>query len=160
MGTAQLSLVGMVLLAGVLGVLTPGLPGPLLCWAGLLWWAAGVHTAAAWSLLGGSAVLLAAAQAFTGARTERRIRESGVPRDVLAAAGACAIAGFFVLPVAGAVLAFVGVLHLRERARSGDARRARAATRTVMRVAGTYVLVELMACLVVTAMWMGVVLAG
>ncbi|MEU8581383.1 hypothetical protein [Streptomyces abikoensis] len=59
MGTWQLLLVGLVMLLGLLGVVTPGVPGPLIVWAGTLWWTMTELSALAWAVLvGGTALLL------------------------------------------------------------------------------------------------------
>ncbi|KOG88098.1 membrane protein, partial [Streptomyces varsoviensis] len=51
METPQLLLVGLVMLLGLLGVVTPGVPGPLIVWAGVLWWSMTARTALAWGVL-------------------------------------------------------------------------------------------------------------
>lgn len=59
MGTWQLLLVGLVMLLGLLGVVAPGVPGPLIVWAGTLWWTMAELSAAAWAVLvGGTGILL------------------------------------------------------------------------------------------------------
>lgn len=61
MGGWQLLTVGLVLLLGLLGVLAPGVPGPPIVWAGVLWWAMAERSTLAWCvLIGTSAVLLLA----------------------------------------------------------------------------------------------------
>lgn len=161
MGTAQLCLIGAVMLLGLVSVPAPGVPGTLLCWAALLWWATSEHTSLTWGVLAGATGVLAVAQVVVWLMPNRRIRESGVGwRTFLNAAGV-AIAGFFLLPVVGAVLGFVGAIYLTERARLGGGHRtAWTATRTAMRAVGGSVLVELMACLLVAGAWVGAVIAG
>ncbi|MBY8885796.1 DUF456 domain-containing protein [Streptomyces sp. PTM05] len=159
MGTAQLCLVGLAMLAGLLAVLAPGLPGPLVCWAATLWWAGAVHTALAWYVLFGSAVVLAAGQAGKWLAPGRRAREAGITRQTLALAGVCAIAAFFAVPVLGAIPAFVGAIYAQERVRLGSHGAARVSTRRAMRAVGLSVLAELFSCLLVAGAWLGAVLA-
>ncbi|WP_037908379.1 DUF456 domain-containing protein [Actinacidiphila yeochonensis] len=160
MGTAQLCLIGAVMLLGLAGVLVPGVPGTLLCWAAVLWWATQEHTALTWGVLAGATGLLAVAQVVVWLMPNRRIRDSGVTWRTVLTAGGVASAGFFLLPVVGAPLGFAGTIYVQERIRLGGHRAAWGATRRAMRAVGTSVLVELMACLVVVATWIWAVLAG
>ncbi len=160
MGSAQLCLVGLAMLAGLLGVLTPGLPGPLVCWAAVLWWATAVHTATAWYVLFGSAVVLAFGQVLKWLAPGHRLRDAGISRQTLFSSGVCAILAFFVLPVVGGVLGFVGGLYGQQRARLGSHAAAVAATRIAMRAVGLAVLAELFTCLLVAGAWLGAAVSG
>ena len=161
MGTAQVSLIGAVMLLGLVGVSAPGVPGTLLCWAALLWWATQQHTNLTWGVLAGATGLLAVAQVVVWLMPSRRIRDSGVSWRTVMEASGVAIPGFFVLPVIGAPLGFAGAIYVHERARLGGGHRtAWTATRRVMRTVGGSVLVELMACLLVTGTWVWAVVAG
>jgi uncharacterized protein len=153
MGSTQLSLVALAMLAGLIAVLTPGLPGPLVCWAAVLWWATAVHTPSAWYVLFGSAVVLALGQVLKWLAPGHRLRDSGISRQTLFSAGVCGIAGFFVVPVVGGVLGFVGGLYAQLRYRLGGHAAARAATRVAMRGIGLAVLAELFTCLLVAGGW-------
>lgn len=161
MGTAQEGLIAAVMLLGLFGVAAPGVPGTLLCWAALLWWATSRHTGLTWAVLAAATGVLAVGQVVVWLMPSRRIRDSGVDwRAVLTATGV-AVAGFFVVPVLGAVVGFVGAFYVRDRVRHGGGHRAAwAATRRTMRAVGGSVLVELMACLLVTGAWLGAVIAG
>lgn len=161
MGIAQECLIGAVMLLGILSVPAPGVPGTLLCWAALLWWATLQHTSLTWGVLAGATGLLALGQVVVWLMPNRRIRDSGVSWAALTNAAAFAAAGFFLVPVLGGVLGFVGSLYVRERVRLGGGHRAAwTATRRAMRAAGGSVLVELMACLMVMGAWLGAVIAG
>jgi uncharacterized protein YqgC (DUF456 family) len=161
MGTAQLCLIGAVMLLGLVSVPAPGVPGTLLCWGALLWWATSVHTGLTWGVLAGATGLLAVAQVVVWLLPGRRIRESGVTWRTVMNAGGAAVAGFFLVPVLGAVAGFVGAIYVTERVRLGGGHRtASTATRNAMRAVGASVLVELMACLLVVGAWIGAVVAG
>ncbi len=160
MGSAELALVALAMLGGLLGVLVPGVPGPLVCWAAVLWWASAVHTATAWYVLFGSSAVLVLGQALKWLAPGRRLRDAGVSRQALFRSGVLAILGFFVVPVAGAPLGFVGGLYARERARLGGHGRAWAATRIAMRGVGLAVLAELFSCLLVAGAWLGAAVTG
>lgn len=160
MGTAQVCLIGAVMLLGLVCVPAPGVPGTLLCWGAVLWWATSEHTSLTWGVLAGATGLLAVAQVVLWLMPNRRIRDSGVDwRTVMTAAGV-GIAGFFLLPVLGGPLGFSGTLYVKERRRLGSHRSAWAATRRAMREVGASVLVELMACLLVTAAWVWAVVTS
>ncbi|MGW7098543.1 DUF456 domain-containing protein [Streptomyces sp. NPDC054838] len=158
MDLPQLLLVGLVLLLGLLGVMVPGVPGTWLVWAGVLWWALNERSSAAWILLVASTGLLLVVQVVIWLLPPRRLRGVGIHRRMVVYAGAGALLGFVLVPVLGAVPGFVGGAYLSERLRLGSAGEARASVRAVMRAVGTSVLVELLACLMVTAAWVAAVL--
>ncbi|MFD5147015.1 DUF456 domain-containing protein [Streptomyces sp. NPDC058401] len=154
----QLLLVGLVLVLGLLGVLVPGVPGTLLVWAGVLWWALHEQTSAAWGLLAGATALLLVVQVVKWQLPPRRLRGVGVTHRMVVYAGTGAVLGFVLIPVIGTVPGFVGGIYLCERRRLGAHGEAWASVRAVMRAVGTSVLVELFACLLVVGAWLGLVL--
>lgn len=158
MGVWQLVAVGLVMLLGLLGVLVPGIPGPLVVWAGVLWWSLTERGTVAWAVLMGATALLLLNQALKRLLPARNPRAAGAPYRTLFLSGVAGIVGFFVVPVLGAVLGAVGGLYLLERVRLGGHGEALASTRTVMRAVGLSVLVELLACLLVVGAWVGVVI--
>ncbi|MCQ4083115.1 DUF456 domain-containing protein [Streptomyces sp. RB6PN25] len=160
MTAAQLLIVGLVMAAGLLGVLMPGLPGPLVCWAAVLWWASTLHTAFAWYVLFATAAVLVLAQVVVVLMPARRLRDSGISRRTLFLGGISGILGFFVVPVLGGLLGFVGGIYMQERSRLGTHRAARMSTRVAMRAIGASLLVELFACLLVAGTWLGVTAFG
>ncbi|MFE7318415.1 DUF456 domain-containing protein [Streptomyces sp. NPDC057555] len=160
MNIGQLIVVGIVMLLGVLGVLVPGIPGPLVVWAGLLWWATTERSSLAWTVLMAGTGVLLLNQVLTWLLPPRNPREAGAPYRTLVLAGLAAIAGFFLLPVIGCPLGAVGGLYALERVRLGSHGGAWASTRTVLRAVGLSVLVELFACLLVLGAWVGAVIAG
>ncbi|MFC9793499.1 DUF456 domain-containing protein [Streptomyces sp. NPDC057695] len=160
MGVWQLLMVATVMLLGLFGVLAPGVPGTWLVWAAMLWWSLHVRTDLAWILLAATTGLLLLTQVVVWQLPPRRLRGVGITRRMVAYAGAGALLGFVLVPVLGAIPGFVGGIYLSERLRLGGHGQARAATRTVMRAAGTSVLVELFACLLIVGAWAGAVLWG
>ncbi|MEV0491768.1 DUF456 domain-containing protein [Streptomyces atratus] len=160
MGVWQLVAVGLVMLLGVVGVLVPGVPGQAIVWAAVLWWALTDITPAAWVVLIGATALLLLNQALQPLLRPRRPREAGAPRRTLMLGGIAGIAGFFVVPVVGGILGYVGAIYGAERLRLGSGGAARTSLRSVMRATGYSVLVELLACLLVTGAWLGAVLRG
>ncbi|GAU67114.1 hypothetical protein SSP35_04_01950 [Streptomyces sp. NBRC 110611] len=160
MNTWQLIAVGLVMLLGLIGVLVPGIPGPLIVWAGVLWWTLTEKSALAWVVLMGATAVLLLNQALKWLLPTRNLRAAGAPYRTLFLAGAAGIAGFFVIPVIGGPLGALGGLYLLERVRLGSHGDAWASTRTVMRAIGLSVLIELLACLLVVGTWVGAVITG
>ncbi|MEU9009140.1 DUF456 domain-containing protein [Streptomyces sp. NPDC048479] len=160
MGAWQLLMVGLVMLLGLLGVLVPGVPGPWLVWAAVLWWSMHEQSGPAWVLLVGSTVVLVVTQAMVWLLPPRRLRGVGVTRRMALFAGAGALVGFLLVPVVGAIPGFIGGIYGSERQRLGGHGPAMTSTRAVMRAVGTSVLVELFACLLVVGAWLGAVFAG
>ncbi|MHC0430599.1 DUF456 domain-containing protein [Streptomyces sp. O3] len=160
MGVWELLLVSMVMLLGLSGVLIPGVPGAWLVWAAVLWWSFRVRSGVAWWVLVGATVVLLLAEAVKLLLPPRRVRGLGVDRRLVVCAGLGAVVGFVVVPVLGAVPGFMGGIYGAERRRLGGHGAAVASTRQLMRMAGTSVLVELFACLLVTGAWLGALVWG
>ncbi|GGV45368.1 membrane protein [Streptomyces longisporoflavus] len=160
MGAWELLLVGVVLLLGIGGVLVPGVPGPWLVWAAVLWWALQDPEPVSWWVLVGASVVLLAAQGVRWLLPPRRLRESGATRRTAVYAGAGALVGFCVVPVIGSLPGFIGGIYLAERLRLGGHGEAATATRTAMRAGGWSVLTELFACLLIVGAWLGAVIWG
>ncbi|MFF5900552.1 DUF456 domain-containing protein [Streptomyces argenteolus] len=160
MSVWQLVAVGALMLLGLVGVLVPGVPGQAIIWAAVLWWALTDPTQVTWGVLIGATVLLLLNQALKALMPARRPREAGVPRTTLMAGGLAAIAGFFVVPVVGGILGYVGAVYGAERLRLGSGAAGRASLRSVMRATGYSVLLELFLCLLAVGAWLGAVVWG
>ncbi|MEW2619361.1 DUF456 domain-containing protein [Streptomyces sp. NPDC048106] len=160
MGAPELLLVGVVITAGLVGVLVPGVPGSWLVWAAVLWWALKDPRPVAWAVLVGATAVLLLARVVRWTLPPRRLRESGATPALAGYAGAGALLGFVLLPVVGAVPGFLAGIYLHERLRLGRHGEAMAALRTVMRAGGAGVLTELFACLLIAGAWLGVLRWG
>ncbi|TJZ49502.1 DUF456 domain-containing protein [Streptomyces piniterrae] len=160
MSVAQLVAVGLVMLLGLLGVLLPGVPGPPIVWAAVVWWALTERSGLAWTVLMGATAVLLLNQVVKWLLPARDLRAAGAPYRTLFLAGVAGIVGFVVIPVVGALVGAIGGLYLMERVRLGGHGDALASTRTVMRTIGLSVLIELFACLMVAGAWVGAVIAG
>ncbi|MET8677890.1 DUF456 domain-containing protein [Streptomyces sp. NPDC004647] len=160
MGTWQLVAVGLVMLLGLLGVLVPVVPGPLVVWSGVLWWSLTDKSGLAWWVLMGATAVLLLNQALKWLLPARRMSQSGVPWRTLYVGGVASVVGFFVVPVVGALIGFVAGVYGAERDRLGSHGGAWASTRTAMRAIGLGILIELFACLLVVGAWIGAVAAG
>lgn len=147
-------LCGLAIVAGIVGVIVPVLPGLLLCWLGVLVWA--IFADGGWTKWLVFAVVTALAVAGTVVKylwPGRNLKRSGVPSTTLLAGGVLGLVGFFVVPVVGLVLGFVLGVWLVEWARLGNARLAWPSTKHALKAAGLSMLVELAAALAIAAAW-------
>ena len=158
MDSAGLVLVGAAILVGLLGVLMPVIPGLLLCWGAVLVWALVERTAAAWAVLVVSSLLLATSQVVKYLVPGRRLRSAGVPWGSVAAGGVLAMVGFFVIPVVGVVVGFVGGIYGAERLRLRTHAAAWPSTVRALQAVGLSVLIELTAGLLIAGAWLAAVL--
>lgn len=146
------AIAAVVLIVALIGVVIPLLPGTLLTLGTLIVWAIVVGTGEAWTYaLIGTAVLaigLVGKYALAG----RHLKTQGVPNTSLMIGGLVGIVGFFVVPVVGLIIGFVGGVYVAELART-DARTAWPATIAALKAVGLSILVELAAALVATSIW-------
>ncbi len=159
-GTTVTLISGLAIVLGVLGVLIPVLPGLLLCWAGVLFWAVfGDATGGRWVVLAVASVIAAAGLIVKYLWPGKHLQRSGVPTSSLVAGGVLGLIGFFVVPVVGLVLGFVLGIWLAERARLG-AGRAWPSTKQALTAVGLSMLIEIAAGLGIAVVWaIGLVLA-
>jgi uncharacterized protein len=149
-------LVGLAILVGVVGVVVPVLPGAVLVWAAILVWALVTQTTLGWVVLGVATVSVAVVQVVKYVVPERRLREAGVPRSSVVVGGLLGLAGFFLIPVVGLFVGFVGGVYVAERHRLREHPAAWRATWLAVRVAGLSVVIELGGTLVAALVWLGV----
>ena len=153
-GPETLTLVaGIMILAGLLGVVVPVLPALPLVWGGVLVWALGRGDAAGWTTLGVATVVAAAGMVVKYLLPGRRMRASGVPFASLLAGGVVGVVGFFVVPVIGALLGFVLGVYAAERLRLGGGGAAWPSTRSALAAVGWSMAIELLAGLLVAGVW-------
>lgn len=153
-------LVGLAIAIGVVGTVLPVLPGPVLIAGAVAVWATEARTAGGWWVLAAVLALLGAGQVLKYFTAGRSMTTSGVPRRSLVAAGLLAIVGFFVIPVVGLVIGFVGGLYLAERLRLGGGLDSRRSTVVALKAVGVAILVELTSALLAAATWFVAVANG
>ncbi|GIF13099.1 DUF456 domain-containing protein [Actinoplanes teichomyceticus] len=153
-GAAVNLVAGLVIAAGVLGVLLPVLPGLLLTWGGVLFWAllSDAGGPVRWLVLALATVIAGAGAVTKFLWPGRKLSDSGVPGPTLLAGGVTGLVGFFVVPVVGLVLGFLLGVYLVEAARLG-AGRAWPSTRRALAAVGLSLLVELAAALGIAVVW-------
>ncbi|TDC72814.1 DUF456 domain-containing protein [Micromonospora sp. KC606] len=144
----------LAILAGLAGVVVPGLPALPLCWCGVLVWAVfGGAGPGRWAVLAAATVVVAGGTLVKYAWPGRNLKRTGVPTSSLLAGGLLGLVGFFVIPVVGLVLGFVGGVWGAERLRLGGNQLAWPSTVQALKAVGLSMLVELLAGLVVAALW-------
>lgn len=159
MSTGGILLVALAIAVGLAGILVPLLPGTLLIWGAIVVWAAVERTTTAWVVLGVVTLVLGAGILAKYLWPVKRMRAADVSGTTLAVGGVLGVVGFFVIPVVGLLVGFVGGVYLAELARRRDQRRAWAATVHAVKGAVLSVGVELAAGLLATAAWIAGVLA-
>ena len=88
----------------------------------------------------------------------RRLKDAGVPSSSQWLGAALGIVGFFVVPVIGLFIGFVLGVYLAEQRRLG-AREAWPSTKSALRAAGLSILIELIAGVLATWVWIAGVVA-
>jgi uncharacterized protein YqgC (DUF456 family) len=151
---------GLAIAVGVIGTVLPVLPGALLIGGAVAVWALVAQTTAGWLVLGAVLVLLAVGQVLKYLTAGRTMTSSGVPRRSLIIAGLAGIVGFFVIPVVGLAIGFVGALYLAERARLGAGPGSRRSTVVALKAVGIAIAVELTSALLAAVTWLLAVLNG
>lgn len=147
-------LAGLLIVAGILGVLVPVLPALPLCWGGVLIWA--IFDDAGWGrwvVFGIVTALTLVGTVVKYAWPGRNLKRTGVPNSTLLAGGVLGLVGFFVVPVVGLIGGFVLGVWLAERLRLGDSRLAWPSTKDALKAAGLAMLVELSVGLAIALTW-------
>lgn len=148
-------LVGLVMVAGIVGILLPVLPGLLLIWAAGLWWAiADGGGPARWTTFGVMTVLLAVGTTAKYVLPARSAAARGAPLATLAVGGIGAVIGFFVIPIIGLIVGGVLGIYLAEVVRLREAGRAWDSTRAALVAIGVGMLIELTAGLLMFGVWL------
>jgi uncharacterized protein YqgC (DUF456 family) len=157
---AALWVPALLIAIGMVGIVIPVIPGLLLCLGAVLLWAWDAGTTLGWWVFGVSAAFYLAGVALQYAVPGRRMRAAGVRRSTLVLAVLLAIVGFFVIPVVGAIVGFVGGIFLVELGHSRTKAAAWASTKSALRAVATSMGIELLAALAIAVTWVvGVLLS-
>jgi len=146
------------ILIGLLGIVVPILPGVVLIAGALLVWAYDTNTGLAWGIAWSALVVLAIGFIIKYAVPHRRLKNAGVPRRTLVMGAVLGIVGFFVIPVLGLFIGFVGGVWLAESSRLGRSQ-AWPSTKVALKAVGLSILIELASGLLATAAFVGGVVA-
>ncbi len=154
MSDAGLAVIGLVILIGLFGVLVPVIPGALLVLAAITIWALEEGSTAAWVTVVVAAAVIAISQVVKYLVPGRQMRDQGVPRTTLLLAALAGIVGFFVIPVLGLFIGFVGGAYVAERRRLGSSSQAWASTKHALHAVGLSILIELAGALLAAGAWL------
>ena len=155
---ATLWVPAVLIVIGLVGIVVPVLPGLLLVLAAVFVWSFDTGSPAGWWVFALCAVLYLAGMALQYALPGRRMREAGVRRTTLLLAVLLAVVGFFVIPVVGAAIGFVGGIYLVELGHSRDRYAAWGSTRAALGAVFLSVGIELLAGLAIATTWVVAVL--
>ena len=157
---ASLWVPAFLILVGMVGIVVPVIPGLLLCVAAVFVWALDAQTTLGWVIFGVSAVIYLGGVALQYAVPGRRLRDAGVRRTTLVLAVLLGVVGFFVIPVVGAPIGFVGGIFLVELGHSQDRSAAWVSTKAALRAVFLSMGIELLAALAIAVTWVvGVLLS-
>ena len=153
-GDAQV-LVGVVMVAGIVGIVLPVLPGLLLIWAAGLWWTiADGGGPTRWTVLAVMTGLLAVGTIAKYVLPARSAAARGAPLGTLVIGAVCAVIGFFVIPIVGVIVGGVLGIYLAEYARLREPGRAWDSTRAALVAIGIGLLIELTAGVLMFGVWL------
>jgi uncharacterized protein YqgC (DUF456 family) len=145
----------LVMLIGLLGIIVPVLPGLGLINAAVLVWAIYDRGTWAWVALGVCVLLWAAAFVLQYLVPGKRLVAAGVPSWVLLVAGLAGIVGFFVVPVIGLPLFFVGGVYAVQSLRARHLGRSLGSTWQAIVAVITSQAIELAAGVLCVAVYLG-----
>ncbi|MGI5189606.1 DUF456 domain-containing protein [Promicromonospora sp. CA-289599] len=147
-------LVGVAILVGLIGIVVQVLPGSVLVLGGILVWAIMTGGVQAWVVFGVAVVAIAIAEVLQWILAGKHMRKAEIPMLTLAVGGIAGIIGFFVIPVLGLFLFFVGAVFLLEWARRKDVRAATSATKAAVQATLITIGVQLVGSLIAAGAWL------
>ena len=156
--TGTVIVCGLLVVVGLFGIVVPVLPGTVLVLLGFLVWASEKGTAESWTVFALAAAVIVVGTVVKYAVPGRRLK-AAVPTSTLVVGGLVAIVGFFVIPVVGMLVGFPIGVYAAERVRVGAAG-AWPSTRAALRALAHSILIELVAALLATAVWIAGVVAS
>jgi uncharacterized protein YqgC (DUF456 family) len=153
-GHAVLDLVvALVILVGIVGAAIQVIPGLLLVGGAVLAWGIATGGALGWTVVVFAMLVMVAGTALKYAIAGRYLKAQGVPNVSILVGTGLGIVGFFVIPVVGLFIGFIGGTYLAELSRLKDNSQAWPSTVHAMKATGLSILVELGAALTLTAIW-------
>lgn len=151
-------LVALAILVGLAGIVLPILPGTLLIFAAIAVWAFMTGGTAAWVVFAVATALLVVSGIVKYTWPGRRMKDAGIPTRSLVIGGLVGIVGFFVIPVLGLFIGFVGGTYVAELPRHRSHAEAWRSTVHATKAAGLSILVELLGALLASGVWLGAAL--
>jgi uncharacterized protein len=152
-------LVALAILVGLVGIVVPVLPGLLLVVGAVVVWAVMEGGSTPWGVAVLSVVVGGVGSYVKYSIPKNRLNAKGIPTRTVVMAALMGAIGFFVIPIVGGPLAFVGWIYMSERARVGP-QAAWPATKASLAAVATSIGIELVTGMVVAALWFGAVVLG
>ncbi|GAB4076531.1 DUF456 domain-containing protein [Nostocoides australiense] len=152
-GSASIWVPGLLIVAGILGIIVPVIPGLLIAVLGVLIWALDLGTTTGWVVFGICLAIYAAGLAMQFLLPGRRMKAAGIGTSTLLLGALLGIIGFFVIPVIGGPLGFVLGIYLVEMGQSRDRAQAWAQTKVALRGVLHSMGIELIAGMSVLTTW-------
>ncbi|MFS0887156.1 DUF456 domain-containing protein [Aeromicrobium sp. 179-A 4D2 NHS] len=152
-------LVGLAILFGLVGAIVQVVPGGLVVAGAVAIWGVVTGGTLGWSVTILAVVLAGLAMVLKYLLAGRYLQRRGVPNRSIMIGAVLGVIGFFVIPVVGLFVGFVGGTYVAELQRLRDEPAARRATGHALRGVGISILVELTGALVTTGIWLAALLA-
>jgi uncharacterized protein len=144
----------LIMVAGLVGVLVPVLPGLLTIAGAAVVWALSAPDPTRWAVAVVVAVIALAATVVAAVVPARRASSAGAPRSSLFAGAAGMVVGFVLIPVVGALVGFPAGIYVAESLRLHDGRAARATTVATLRGVGIGIAIQLVAGVAMIGIWL------
>jgi uncharacterized protein YqgC (DUF456 family) len=154
MSAGENLLVGAFIVLGLLGIVLPVVPGVTLIMVAIGFWAVVESSREAWAVFAIAALVIAISQYVKYAVPHRQLKSAGVPSVAILVGAVAGIVGFFVIPVIGLPIGFIGGIYLTLVQRGASPRTARNATYAAMKAVGVSILIELAGGLLAAACWL------
>ena len=149
-------ILGVAMLAGLVGIVVPLVPGLTLIWGAALIWALDERSDTAWIVLGIMTPLAVAGILVGSLLPASRASRAGAPRWVLAAGGIGMVVGFFVIPVLGAFVGGPAGIFIAELLRGRDPTLAWRTTLETVRGLGLGAAAQVALGVIMVALWAAV----
>lgn len=151
-------LIGLVIVVGLVGAVVQVIPGGLVVGAAVVAWGVVTGGTTGWTVAAIALLLTLVAMVMKYLLAGRYLKRRGVPSRSLVVGAVLGVVGFFVIPVVGLFIGFIGGTYLSELQRLKDGAAARRATGHAMKATGISILVELAMALLTAMAWLGAVL--
>jgi uncharacterized protein YqgC (DUF456 family) len=144
--------VAIAIAVGLVGILVPILPGSVLVLVAIAVWASEVGGSTAWLVFAVATTFLVIGTVVKYAVPGRHLQLSGIPVSTQWVGAACAVVGFFVVPVVGLFVGFVVGVYAAEHRRVGG-KAAWPSTKSALRAVGLSILIEFAAATLAACIW-------
>ncbi len=145
--------IALAILVGLIGAIIQIIPGGFIVLGAILMWAILTGGAAAWWIFAAAAVVTFGGIGLKFLVAGRHLHRSTVRNSSILIGLVAGAVGFFVIPVLGLPLGFIGGVFVCEYIREQQLDAAWRSTVVALKATGLTILVELCAALVATALW-------